>query len=277
MSKKHDKKFQRKNERKTGKRLGEKSFQSLVAEEKVLNQAKLLNDLNDLYNKSEYLRNAEPIIIQNLDALDNGYMKGDGFSSNRFDDNEAWIQTYSGQRFQPLKPNPNAIVIQDIAHALSMQCRFNGHTSVFYSVAQHSVLVSYLCDEQDRLYGLLHDASEYVLGDLASPLKRSGHFDSYKEIEKRVQLAVCKRFGLSEVEPASVKRADLQMLATEARDLMSPLHPDWQMNIDPIPMKIEPWTQQQSKDMFMKRFFELMKTPMHYSNYIADEHNKKPQ
>jgi len=64
---------------------------------------------------------------------------------------EAWIQTYSGRRFNPTRPHIDAIVIQDIAHSLSMQCRFSGHCKKFYSVAQHSVLVSYLCNQEDAL------------------------------------------------------------------------------------------------------------------------------
>lgn len=177
----------------------------------------------------------------------------------------AWIQTHSGRRFNPLDPNPEAIVIQDIAHPLSMQCRFSGHCKKFYSVAQHSVLVSYICDSQDALWGLLHDASEAYLVDVPRPVKRSGKFEAYREFENNMQKAICKRFGLPVKEPPSVKKADTILLATEARDLMSPLHSDWRQPTDPLPFKIEAWDQQYAKDMFMKRFFEV--TGMSYSNY----------
>src|ERR1035437_8999101 len=68
-------------------------------------------------------------------------LKDLNIGSQDFDEDQAWIQTYSGRRFCPLSPNPDAIVLQDIAHSLAMQCRFNGHCKKFYSVAQHSVYV----------------------------------------------------------------------------------------------------------------------------------------
>ncbi len=188
-----------------------------------------------------------------------------------FDKEAAWIQTYSGRRFNPTNPNPDAIVIQDIAHPLSMQCRFTGHTKKFYSVAQHSVLVSYICDSSDALWGLMHDASEAYLVDVPRPLKRSGKFEAYLEYEAQMQEAICRRFGLPLKEPPSVKRADTQLLATEARDLMSPLHPDWVQRVDPLPFLIEAWDHDKAKDMFMKRFFELTcgdSANSHYQHYL---------
>ena len=157
-----------------------------------------------------------------------------------FDTGVPWIQTYSGRRFNPTKPNPSAIVIQDIAHALSMQCRFSGHCREFYSVAQHCVLVSHICNSEDALWGVLHDASEAYLVDVPRPLKHSGKFQAYLEMEEVMQRAICERFGLSPVEPASVKRADKILLSTEARDLMTPLHPDWRQPAESIPFTITP-------------------------------------
>lgn len=191
--------------------------------------------------------------------------------STNFYPDEAWIQTYSGRRFNPTKPYVDAIVIQDIAHALSMQCRFSGHVRKFYSVAQHSVLVSYICNFEDALWGLLHDATEAYLVDIPRPLKHSGKLDGYLEFEAKLQLAICQRFGLPETEPASVKKADTILLATEARDLMAPLRADWAQPCDPLPFKIEPLSQQEAKNMFMKRFFELMGTPEHYAHYLKHE------
>jgi 5'-deoxynucleotidase YfbR-like HD superfamily hydrolase len=189
-----------------------------------------------------------------------------------FDPNDAWIQTYSGRRFTPTNPVIDAIVIQDIAHSLSMQCRFSGHVKRFYSVAQHSVLVSYICDMQDALWGLLHDGSEAYLVDVPSPLKRSGKFDSYLEYEKAVQGAICKRFGLLEQEPLSVSKADKMLLATEARDLMSPLRSDWVQPIEPLPFTINPLGPQDAKNLFMKRFFELTGCePSAYQHYLSCE------
>lgn len=198
----------------------------------------------------------------------NVFHNGTGIETG-FDRDAAWIQTHSGRRFNPTNPNPDAIVIQDIAHALSMQCRFSGHCRKFYSVAQHSVLVSYICDSADALWGLLHDASEAYLVDVPRPLKKSGKFQAYIEFEAQMQDAVCKRFGLPLKEPPSVKKADTILLATEARDLMSPLHPDWAQPVDPLPFMIDPWGPDKAKDMFMKRFFELIGADKtHYEHYL---------
>lgn len=198
------------------------------------------------------------------------FYEGDGFDKG-FDKNSAWIQTHSGRRFNPTNPYVDAIVIQDIAHALSMQCRFSGHCKKFYSVAQHSVLVSYICDSRDALWGLLHDASEAYLVDVPRPLKKSGKFGAYIEFEAQMQEAICRRFGLPLKEPPSVKKADTILLATEARDLMSPLHPDWTQPVDPLPFIIKPWGPDEAKDMFMKRFFELSygaSGAHHYQHYL---------
>ncbi len=186
--------------------------------------------------------------------------------------NDAWIQTYSGRRFNPTNPYVDAIVIQDISHSLSMQCRFSGHVKKFYSVAQHSVLVSYICDSADALWGLLHDASEAYLVDVPRPLKHSGKFDAYLEFEANMQRAICKRFGLPEEEPTSVKKADKVLLSTEARDLMSPLHPDWISPTEPLPFLIDPLSPQDSKNLFMKRFFELTgASDSAYNHYLSTQ------
>lgn len=208
-------------------------------------------------------------IQKNLDK-DNLYTTG----SAAYHSEEAWIQTYSGRRFNPTKPIAEAIVIQDIAHSLSMQCRFSGHVNKFYSVAQHCVGVSYLCDDADALWGLLHDATEAYLVDVPSPLKRSGHFDSFVNIEKTMQTAICKRFGLLDFEPPSVKKADKIMLATEARDLMNPLRDDWDEVYPPLPFKIVPLPPDQAHALFIKRFLELMGRPDYYIEYIAAKNKR---
>lgn len=140
----------------------------------------------------------------------------------------SWIQTRTGAKFDVLDPRPSLIDPRDIAWALAHQCRFSGHTSRFYSVAQHSVLVSLECAPDDALAGLLHDATEAYLCDLPRPIKRHtvcGHH--YRLMESRVWEAVATRFGISCDLPPSVERADVKLLATEARDLMAPLHPEW--------------------------------------------------
>jgi len=142
------------------------------------------------------------------------------------------------------------------------------------SVAQHSVLVSHLCDSAHALHGLLHDASEAYLIDLPSPLKRSGKFNIFKEYENSLQETIYKKFGLSQNEPQSVKFADTKMLYTEARDLFKTLRSDWEIKKEAYPFIIDPLPPQQAKDLFMKRFYELTGTPeTYYNHYLKYEYN----
>jgi hypothetical protein len=168
-----------------------------------------------------------------------------------------WVQTFSGLKFNPFNPDDASINIIDIAHALSMQCRFTGHCKKFYSIAEHSVYVSYLCDNKDALYGLMHDASEAYMSDISSPLKRSPDFKFYIDFEKKLQRKIYNKFGLYEDEPESVKKADLVMLATEARDLMSPLHPEWVNLEKPFLFTIDPLPPEKAKELFLKRFEQI--------------------
>ena len=182
-----------------------------------------------------------------------------------FNKNDPWIQTYSGIRFTPTNPNSDAIVIQDISHSLSLQCRFSGHSKSFYSVAQHSVLVSYECDPGEELWGLLHDASEAYLVDIPKPLKASGKFDAYLEFEKNMMKAICNRFGLDVQEPSSVKKADYKLLCTEARDLLVEPRKDGFDLFESLPYTIVPLSPKEAEKEFLKRFFELIGFPEAYS------------
>ena len=181
-----------------------------------------------------------------------------GFGSRQYRLDEPWIQTYSGRRFTPTNPIVEAIDIEDIAHPLSMQCRWSGHVKQFYSVAQHSVLVSYLCDAKDALCGLLHDGSEAYLVDIPRPIKKSGKFDNYLEFEIVMQNAICERFGIQKDMPDSVKFADDMLLSMEARDLMAePLHDGKIQIMTPMPFKIIPLSPSDAKAMFLDRFDQL--------------------
>lgn len=171
-----------------------------------------------------------------------------------------WIQTYTGIQFYPTHPEMCDIHILDIAHALAMQCRFAGHVRQFYSVAEHSVRVSHACDPEDAMWGLLHDASEAYLGDVTRPLKRDDLMTGYLEAENVLQAMIARRFWLSPGEPASVKVADEWLLATEARDLKSPLHPEWVtkwLTFDPLPEVIVPWSPERAECEFMRRYAQL--------------------
>jgi uncharacterized protein len=172
-----------------------------------------------------------------------------------------WGCTASGRRYWPEDPRPEDIAIEDIAHALALQCRYGGHCSEFYSVAQHAVHVSEVCDPADALWGLLHDASEAYIVDVPRPFKLAAGMEVYREFEERSMRAICDRFGLPYEMPESVRDADETLLATEARDLM-PHHgeagvPLWALSHYPMKWCVYPWTWREAEALFLRRFREL--------------------
>lgn len=128
-------------------------------------------------------------------------------------------------------PNPAEIHFSDIARALSRIARFNGFGSMFYSVAEHSVLCVHLFEihAAGDIYSdphlrdiardiLMHDAAEAYLGDVTSPLK--AHLPDYQRLEARMAAAIAARFNLTQTAPEWVKRCDLEMLAIEKEALL---------------------------------------------------------
>jgi hypothetical protein len=168
-----------------------------------------------------------------------------------------WIASFTGKRLYPFDLRSEDVDVNDIIHSLSNQCRFSGHCSSWYSVAQHSVLVSLICHPDDALWGLLHDASEYVLCDIPSPLKRMPEFEPYRIAEQNVMRVICDVFGLPHEEPASVKRADKRMLATEVRDLTVTEGRGWSALMEPYEFHVKPWSPEYARIKFTSRFHEL--------------------
>jgi hypothetical protein len=141
-----------------------------------------------------------------------------------------WYQTYTGIRFDLAEPTPEMVEIVDVAHHLSLLCRFNGAVRSFYSVAEHCVRASFHVDKRYALRALLHDATEdlrrrplkHLLRHCSMASQRS--MSGYDMIEESIWKAIQARFGLEE-DPAAdeaVKVADNRMLATERRALLSP-------------------------------------------------------
>ena len=133
-------------------------------------------------------------------------------SAPRSEPFRAWQRMLSGRRLDLLDPSPLDVEIEDIAHGLARVARWNGQTvgDHAYSVAQHSLLVDHIfclqhggASPHERLATLLHDAPEYVIGDMISPFKAVLD-DAYKSVEERLQAAVQLRFGLPAIDrPAS--------------------------------------------------------------------------
>lgn len=178
---------------------------------------------------------------------------------------EPWIQIYSGKPFPFLSPGVSDIDILDIAHALSMQCRFNGHVKKFYSVAEHSINVSYEVPEKHALAGLLHDAAEAYIGDMVSPLK--DHMPEFREIEHRIEAAIYRRFNVplySYEKEREVGRADRALLIHEGRTLLNnpSLVDEWSFANNPDYERknvtaLECFSPQEAKAQFLARFDEL--------------------
>ena len=172
------------------------------------------------------------------------------------DRNQA-IRLASGRLFWPLDPLEHEIFIEDIAHGLSQICRFNGHTQAFYSVAQHSVLVSQLCPPADALFGLLHDASEAYLGDVARPIKHSPVFAAYRGHEARLQQLVFHRFGLAGPEPTSIKLADVTARHIELRALIQDSDPKHAAAAGAA-RQLVPHKPELARHLFLQRFEALI-------------------
>jgi hypothetical protein len=175
-----------------------------------------------------------------------------------------YIQTATGQRINPFAPAPEEIEIVDIAHALANQCRFAGHSRVFYSVAQHSIHVAELLsgrtsDSDTLLWGLLHDGAEAYLGDLSHPIKYHSKLGkSYRSAERELQRVICERFRLPYDPPQLLREVDLSLLAVERRQLMGALWPWPQLeHVVAADINIEPLTPQDAKAAFLARYREL--------------------
>lgn len=183
----------------------------------------------------------------------------------------AWQRMLSGRRLDLLDPSPIDIEIVDIAHGLARVSRWNGQTKGIYpmSVAQHSIVVERLVsrnapklDRRWRLAALLHDAPEYVIGDMITPFKYAlGGI--YREIEDRLSVAIHIRFGLPATLPEpvtrAIKRADRMAAWLEATQLAGFSEQEAakilrRPRATPENMRLRPVSPDQAADMFLKKF-----------------------
>lgn len=167
------------------------------------------------------------------------------------------IQTHSGLYFDFENPQVEQVLIEDVAHALSNICRYNGHCAQFYSVAQHAVLVSHLVDEDHEWEAFHHDDGEAYTGDVPTPLKQL--LPQFKKIEKRVEKTIAKKFGLPKKMTHEVKIGDLQALMIEKRCLLT-IQNHWAI-LDGVPEpKIDhiiPLPPELAKKLYLDRYEEL--------------------
>jgi uncharacterized protein len=194
--------------------------------------------------------------------------------TDRGADTRAWQRMLSGRRLDLLDPSPLDIEIADVAHGLARVARWNGQTigAHIFSVAQHTLLVETVMrhenprvDQRMRLAALLHDAPEYVIGDMISPFKAvlDGH---YKAVEKRLLGAIHIRFGLPPVLPdeitLAIKAADRGAAYLEATTLagFSESEAKRLFGKDPglpeptLREYLTPWTAAKAEKQFLARF-----------------------
>lgn len=183
--------------------------------------------------------------------------------SNGNDTKKAYIATVSGKQFFLLEPRLEDIDIYDIAHALSMQCRWTGHCKFHYSVAQHSYYCSFIGPDSEAFDRLMHDAPEAYIGDLNRPLKHYTEAGiAYRRQEAIIQKAIAERFGYSVIEPTSVKLADNCMLYAEKEQIVGAKFEEaesWDRYDKSYAISIEEWSPSKAKQMFLTRFEELYK------------------
>lgn len=169
-----------------------------------------------------------------------------------------WMQTKTGVKFKAYDPTPDMINVEDIAHSLAQQARFNGHLEEFYSNAQHSVVCSHLVDPGWELEALMHDAAEAYISDLPSPVKCRQ--PEYKRLENNIWAkAIAPKFGLNTPLHPRVKRADLLALMAEKEQLVTDYGYEWTLPSDLRAPDIEivPLDWKASKQLFLNRFEEL--------------------
>lgn len=180
-----------------------------------------------------------------------------------------WMATYTGKRFFPFLPgrDMDAIHIRDIAHALSMQCRYGGHCKRFYSVAEHSVhLARFVLRDRVRsdatlsaaMWALLHDASEAYVADIVRPAKRG--LPEYKRMEDGIMAAIAERFKLTEVMPAYVDQLDRRILLDERKQNMRDQDTVWQatQGLEPLGITLEYWHPSTAEDKFLGMYYNII-------------------
>ncbi|WP_246828120.1 hypothetical protein [Rhizobium binae] len=168
----------------------------------------------------------------------------------------------SGTYFDFEDPENSDITIEDVAYGLAFEGRNSGQSysrilrkRVFYSVAEHCVRMSVAVQEHLALQALMHEAGEAVCGDMNAPLKSLN--PSFREVEKRCEAAILKKFGITITDPVEIKRADLRMLATERRDLLPWMGERWGIDdheVSPYDFEIIPWTQDVAAEAFLARY-----------------------
>lgn len=171
-----------------------------------------------------------------------------------------WMQTYTGRRFWPLSPRAQDVCIDDIAHHLALKCRYNGAVREFYSVAEHSVIVSEAVPPEYAKEALLHDAGEAYWPDVCGRIKNENIFAPIRAGEDETLRVIYSHFGIVST-PASqkaIKEIDYRILVDEMSQLME--HGTWEptlRDVLPLGVPIAALSPALAEPVFMARFREL--------------------
>ena len=192
---------------------------------------------------------------------------------------DGWIETYTGKAFHLLNPQVEEFCMEDVAHALSMICRYNGHAQRHYSVAEHSCLIADAVHKEIRrqssphyippftkggdlhrlrveLSALVHDAAEAYIGDMTRPLKVK--MLAFKEVEARIDLKVAEWLGLEYPFAKIIKEYDSRILHDERKQVMSQSTNMWGTDsLEPIGVEVQFWDNKRAKREFTDRFLYL--------------------
>jgi hypothetical protein len=183
-----------------------------------------------------------------------------------------WNEMYTGTRFYTFDPAPEDVKIDDIAHSLGLQCRYNGNCHSFYSVAEHCCLLSdfvrcrgwhgilgqagQLEFKYDALIALMHDAAEAYIGDLIRPVKH--RMPPFRELEATIEAVVFPALGLPPELPTWMRELDSRILCDERAQVMLTQHNEWSTDeLEPLGVTIRFWSPARGEFEFMRRFFEL--------------------
>ena len=167
-----------------------------------------------------------------------------------------WMITASGGQYWPLDPRPAEVSMLDIGAALSKLCRFGGHTTRFYSVAEHSVLVSRVVPPFLQRQALLHDAAEAYCADVPRPLK-IGLGEHYAAIEDLNWRVIAGKYLVGPTIHPMVKRADDAVLMAEKRALLPAGGQQWSVDAEPADVEVIGHMPDAAYQLFMHRFYEL--------------------
>lgn len=189
------------------------------------------------------------------------------------------IMLQSGAWFDFCAPASSAFTIDDVAHGLGNICRYSGQCTRFYSVAEHSLLVSETAIGFE-FEALLHDAAEAFLGDITRPLKQM--LPDYKRIEIEVERAILDRFGVSWPLPPQIKRADLRVLAAEQKQIMPEGTDGWVrgQKVEPAPVRVRHLPPEEAKKAFLARYEALrpaflLRTGQRAAQEVAEEISRR--